>query len=224
MGVVTDKANRPTVWYLFHPRFLCKAPLMATTSVEDIRRFGMPTTGDPLIDQEMSKEWPLRMLSIAEMEDIFNRGYSIRLQRYADTKTVYEYIRDHLIAWRYFFENAGNNRVPQETIDELIRLDKFAAVVYGPAKSLFSKETATSLFGLYRQKRRLGGLMSRNAFVESSEKQERRRAQAAGEIPAATEEVKKKEESDYPSMSSVFHKHKVETFAFDRTIGGIEWK
>lgn len=223
MGVVTDKESRPTVWYLFHPRFLCKAPLLATMSVEDIRRFGMPTTGDALIDQEMNKEWPTRMLSVAEMEDIFNRGYSIRLLKYSDSKKVYEYIRDHLIAWRYFFENAGNNRVPQETIDELIRLDKFAAVVYGPAKSLFSKETATSLFGLYRQKRRLGGMMSKNTFVQSSEQQERKRAQAAGDS-TATEDVKKKEEVDYPSLSSVFHKQKVETFAFDRTIGGIEWK
>jgi hypothetical protein len=103
MNAVLAKEDRPTVWYLFNRRFMCKAPVMATMSVDDIKQFGMPTTGDPMIDKEMSREWPLRMLNIAEMEDIFNRGYSLRLTKYSDSKTVYELIRDHLLEWRSFF-------------------------------------------------------------------------------------------------------------------------
>lgn len=223
MGVVADKADRPTVWYLFNRRFMCRAPLLATMSIDDIKQFGMPTTGNPVIDQEMSKEWPVRMLSIAEMEDIFNRGYSIRLMKYDDSKTVYEFIRNHLLVWRNFFEMAGNNRVPQETIDELIRLDAFAAAVYEPAKHLFTHEIATSLFSAYRQKRRLGGFMSKNTFIASATQAERKRQQRTDPATANADQ-KEKEESNYPSLTPAFHKHKVGSMAYDRTIGGIEWK
>jgi hypothetical protein len=110
--------------------------------------------------------------------------------------------------------------VPQETIDELIRLDKFAASVYVPAKSLFTQEIATSVFSAYRQKRRMHNFMSKSSFIASSEKEERKKQNA--ENPSS--DTPKKEEDQYPSLSSVFNRQRTDSFAYDRTAGGIEWK
>lgn len=219
MGVVQDKKEtRPTVWYLFNRRFMCRVPPLALRSIEDIKMFGTPTTGNPLLDKEMEQEWALRMLNIAEMEDCFNRGYNVRLAKYSDSKVIYELITDHLISWRTFFETVENNRVPDETIDELIRLDKFATAVYVPARHLFTETTAQTIFGRYRQARRSASLLSRNMFTKQEAKEQEKEVDETG---------KKKGRPERTSMASSFNRQRTSALsaAWRQTdIGGKEWK
>lgn len=219
MGVVQDKKEtRPTVWYLFNRRFMCRVPPLALRSIEDIKLFGTPTTGNPLLDKEMEQEWALRMLNIAEMEDCFHRGYNVRLTKYSDSKVIYDLITDHLIAWRTFFETIENNRVPDETIDELVRLDKFATVVYIPARHLFTEETAQTVFGRYRQARRAASLLSRNMFTKQDAKNQEQEVDENG---------KKKGKPERISMASSFNRQRTSALgsAWRQTdIGGKEWK
>lgn len=220
MGVVQEKkkASHPTVWYLFNRRFMCRVPPLALRTIDDIKMFGTPTTGNPILDKEMEQEWALRMLNIAEMEDCFHRGYNVRLVKYSDSKTIYELIIDHLVEWRNFFDVATNNRVPDETIDELIRLDKFATAVYVPARHLFTEETASSVFGRYRQARKAASLLSRGMFAKQAEKD------AENEIG---EDGKKKGKPDRTSMAGIFSRHRASTAAShwrEADIGGKTWK
>lgn len=167
---IVPESERTTAWYLFNRRFLCRIPAMANRTLEDVKEFGVFSTGDAVIDREMSKEPVHRYLTIAEMENIYHQGHRINVVNYAETKTIYELISNHLLAWRTFFETMENNRVPQETIDELIRLDGLAGAVYVSAKHLFNEQIAQSVFARFRQQRTLGAALTRGMFTERTEK------------------------------------------------------
>lgn len=210
--------QRTTAWYLFNKRFQVRIPDQATRSLEEIKQFGVPTTGDPVIDREMSKDWGMRYLCIAEMEDIFNRGYDVKVLRYSETKVIYELISNHLLEFRRFFETVMNNRVPDETIEELIRLDKFAAAVYEPAKHLFTREIAQSILGRHLQERRQSTFLSKSMFNKhvtpaGTETTNENKTMAPGDVEG-------KPTSDAPervSMVSMFQRQRT-------TIGGNSWR
>lgn len=219
MGVVQDrKEDRPTVWHLFNRRFMCRVPPLAIRTIEEIKMFGTPTTGNALLDKEMEQEWALRMLNIAEMEDCFNRGYNVRVVKYEDCKTIYGLITDHLLIWKTFFETAENNRVEEETIDELIRLDKFATAVYIPARHLFKVDEANSVFGRYRQARKSASLISRGMFA---------RQEAKDKENEIGEDGKKKGKPERTSLASTFSRQRSTALSNtwrEKDIGGREWK
>lgn len=164
--------QRTTAYYLFEKKFMCRVPPLATRSTEDVKEFGVFSTGDAVVDREMSKDWVNRWMNIAQMEDCYNRGYSVKVVNYNDTKAIYEHIHNHLVAWRDFFQAVENNRVPQETLDELLRLDVFASEVYKPAKHLITRELSGSVLGRHLRKRGSGSLLSRSSFNRRDEPRE----------------------------------------------------
>lgn len=136
--------QRNTAYYLFSrvERYHCRLRGMDTRSVEHIRFFGTPTSGDPDYDREMRNEIVDRFLTIAEMACYFRDGITVRVKHRADTKKIYERITDHLIAWRDALSSLNH---PQAPIEDLLTLDEFAHKVYEHAKWHFKDPYTTSL-------------------------------------------------------------------------------
>jgi hypothetical protein len=207
MGWIPEN-QRTTAWYLFEEKFLCKVPQLATRTIEDIKQFGVFTTGDKVIDRELAKEWTLKYLSIAKMEEIFNNGHNIKVVNFADTKKIYELISAHLITWRDFFGRMENSGVDAQTLDELVRLDKFAAAVYEPAKHLFTEEIAMSLFGQYQSKQRLGKLLARGMFKDAEINKPQPTPTDPNNPNQSSVEVESKKFPERRSMIPLFEHHR----------------
>lgn len=140
--------QRTTAWYLFEPRFAVRVPPLALRTLEDIKEFGQFSTGDPVVDREINRADVRCMLSIAKMEAIFRKGHSVKVQNYADTKKIYDYITDHLTWFKEYLKNHENRPLDfEKTLDDLIYLDKFASTVYIHAKQFFAQPEAQSVFG-----------------------------------------------------------------------------
>lgn len=127
--------------------FMCRIPNLQTMSEEYIRFFGMPTTGDPGIDKEMSNQLITTMISIAKMVEYSKDGISIRVVKTEDVKTIYEFISLHLQAWKHQISNGIN--IGNAPIDDLIAMDSFANIVYDKAKFQFTRTMADSIMTRY---------------------------------------------------------------------------
>jgi hypothetical protein len=146
--------KRTTAYYLFENLFRCRVQNIASMSPEYLRFHGMPTCGDPAYDEQMAKELVPRYLSITQMLDYYNRGVTVEIDDPADTKKIYGFISDHLVAWRAQLQR--EMRKPDEVlVKDLISLDNFANVVYEHAKYHFSESAIDSAFA-----RRIGGLLT----------------------------------------------------------------
>ena len=132
-----------TSTYIFDYLFKCRIPNLQTMSEEYIRFFGMPTTGDPSIDQAMADQWITTMLPISKMVEYSKQGITIKIVKYDDVKVMYNYISLHLQAWKNQIGNGIN--VGDAPIDDLIDLDAFANLVYDQAKYQFTRDIADSL-------------------------------------------------------------------------------
>lgn len=132
-----------TASYLFDYLFKCRIPNLQTMSVEYIAFFGMPTTGDQGIDKELADQWITTMINISKMVEYHKQGISIKIAKYEDVKTIYNYISLHLQAWKRQIEDGIN--LGDAPIDDLIDLDAFANTVYDHAKYQFTRDIADSI-------------------------------------------------------------------------------
>jgi hypothetical protein len=159
--------KRDTAWYLFYELFMVRVNPTKIRTVEEIKMYGTPTTGNEDYDREMSKSEDIVMISIAQMEDIYNQGYQVKIVNYDDTKKIYEYIAKHLVAMRNISVGSENFNSNAETLNELIRLDKFAGAIfeharYGmkqdvPQSSLIARMRSDRFSNLGRNRQRLNG-------------------------------------------------------------------
>jgi hypothetical protein len=124
--------KRDPAWYLFNQLFHCRVQRIQTLSLEEMKEYGTPTSGDPEYDAQMRNERQDRMLTIAKMVEYWDNGITVGVVAEADTKRIYDYISNHLIAWKYKLEHELNNR--GAPLEDLIKLDKFANSVYRHAK------------------------------------------------------------------------------------------
>jgi hypothetical protein len=114
--------------------------------MDEMREYGTPTSGDPDFDAQMRNERVDVMLTIAgpnSMMHYWDQGITIGVVNEKDTKRIYEMIANHLDAWRHHLTTDLNNR--GAPLDELIKLDKFASVVYAHAKFHFPKDFVDSI-------------------------------------------------------------------------------
>lgn len=135
--------NPDTTVYIFDYLFKCRIPNLQSMSVNYIKHFGMPTTGNSSIDKNLNSQLITTMLPISKMVEYFKDDVPVYIVSSADIKLIYEYISNHLHLWKKQLEiglNLGD--VP---IDDLIAMDKFANVVYDHAKFQFTQEIVDSL-------------------------------------------------------------------------------
>lgn len=117
---------------LFTRKFYCRVPNLQTRSVEHIRYFGTPFSGDPRFDLQMSREVVDRYLTIVQMVEFHNEGINIAVKDYNDTKKIYDIIVEHLKDWERKVIRDG--QIHPVVSKDLIMLDAFAKVVYDKAK------------------------------------------------------------------------------------------
>jgi hypothetical protein len=166
MSVWVPEHQRDTAYYICRSLFQCRVPYIHTVSVDYIKLFGMPASGDPAHDRAMASELTIRMLSIDKMAELYKNGVTVRLVKYTDAKVIYEHISNHLNAWKIHLENGLNIR--HAPIDDLVLLDKFAVAVYAHAKYQFTTEMVDSILA-----RRMSTTMraNRNTILRRKEPQ-----------------------------------------------------
>lgn len=113
-----------------------------SVSVDYIRLFGMPTVGDTSLDRSMHDQQIDTFMSINKMVEYFKVGVSVRVLVHSDTQLIYRIISDYLNAWKEQLDRGIN--VGNAPIDDLVLLDKFAAVVHDHAAQHFTQEYISS--------------------------------------------------------------------------------
>lgn len=136
--------NIDTATYIFHHLFLCRIPYLASMSVEYIKKFGIPSSGDKETDSRMSKQDITTMLPISEMARYHSEGITITIVNRSDIKDIYLLISNHLNAWKKQIERSVN--LGSAPLEDLALLDDFANTVYSEAKYEFTTQAAPSPF------------------------------------------------------------------------------
>lgn len=134
--------NKPSDYYIWEPVFRCTIPQLQTTSTTYLRLFGSPTTGHPEIDKSLNDQTLTTYLTIAKMVEYYKKGVPVRVAQYKDTKTIYEYIENHIRAWKRRLETGIN--IGGAPIEDLITMDQFATSVYQHARHLIDQEEIDS--------------------------------------------------------------------------------
>lgn len=149
-----EPSKRTTAWYLFNKHFFCLVANMQSMSAEYIRFHGMPSTGVKQYDDAMANELVQRSLTINQMVEMHKRGVNVELVDQASSKTIYDFIEAHLLAWKnqltYSFGTTD-----EEVIKDLIYLDNFANVIYKHAKYHFAVDALETEFA-----RKISGILS----------------------------------------------------------------
>lgn len=136
-------ANTDTREGIFDVLYKCRVPVTATKTLEQIKQFGMYSTGDKNLDKAQSRALTTTFLSIAAMTNLHRNGASISIVDYNDIKKIYDAISRHLVSWKNQLDNSVNpGNAP---IDDLIALDHFAVDIYEHAKYQFDKTALDSL-------------------------------------------------------------------------------
>lgn len=128
---------------LWDLKFFCRVPELQTRSVEHIKFFGTPTTGDSAIDKELANQWISTFMCIDDMIELYKKDIPIRIVNTADVKKIYDYISQHLHAWKSQV-SVGLN-LGDAPLEDLVYMDRFANTIYEHAKYHFSKDVADSI-------------------------------------------------------------------------------
>lgn len=126
--------NGPSDIYIWEVYFYVSVPAVAMCSEAYIREVGLPMSGDKRRDAELEKAHQQTYITIDKMVEITRRGYSIFVKD-QDTKVIYDYIQNHL--QKQINKLQASYTVDETLIDDLIELDRLAAVVYPFAKPRF---------------------------------------------------------------------------------------
>ena len=85
------------------------------------------------------------MIPIVKMIDYYQKGASVYIVNQGDTKRIYEYIANHLQAWKYKLQTSMY--IGNAPLDDLRLMDEFARSIYEHAKYLFTDEFVGSITG-----------------------------------------------------------------------------
>lgn len=176
MGKWVPEDQRDTRYYIWEKKFLCSVRYGDTFTVDRLKNQGIYTSGDIGMDRAMMNAQNRFWLSINDMVEYYKQGVNVGVVNHADTALIYEYISNHIDAFRREIGMSFN--LDQIPLDDLIVLDDFATTVYEHAKHQFTKEVAHDLIA--RRMDALVGFTPDNVLGE--EKQPEARVSATGEI------------------------------------------
>jgi hypothetical protein len=196
-----------TATLIWERLFRCRFPHLQTLTEADIRTFGMPVTGNSIVDKSMANQWITTSICIAKMVEYHKDGVPIRVVNISDTKIIYEHITKHLQAWRLRLERGIN--IGDAPIDDLVAMDAFANSVYAHAKYQFTRGIAGSIL-----MRHMSGVMKLNKTNMIKIKPE---VAPSADEDGITRINSEKEEDNYPqreSLSDIFK---------NRAVGFRKW-
>ncbi|MNU19714.1 hypothetical protein D3C71_79470 [compost metagenome] len=186
--------DRDTRWYLWNELFLCRVPFMQTMSKDYVRIHGVPFTGHVESDRATHQELVQRMLSINQMTEFFKHGTNVSVCKHEDTKRIYEYISNHLRAWKRELEVSLDVR--NAPLEDLKMLDRLAASVYVHAQEHMSEAIIDSILA-----RRIAGTMRLNRSNFMVPKSNATKINAIEEVPY--------EPKLHPSMAELISSHEL---------------
>lgn len=111
-------------------------------TTEEIKAYGMPTTGDGQYDQGMYDDNVDRYVNIFTMLQYFREGIPFRIAVHSETKEIYEAVSDYLYSCKHVLENVLN--AGGLDVELLLALDRFAASIYDHAVEHFPNEFVQS--------------------------------------------------------------------------------
>ena len=198
-----------SAFYIFDYLFECRIPNLESTSVDYIRHFGTPTTGDQRIDNELANELITTFLPIATMVEHYKNGVRVYIPRYEDLTFMYDCVSNHLNAWKTRMEHAIN--IGEAPIEDLIDLDQFANALYDKAKYQLTPDIIDSLFMRHissNTRLNKGGLFKDSPKPLDTTKQ----------APDGTVQLNSEKDSRYPERTSLTDLFK------DRIVGTKSWR
>lgn len=156
----TPKELKDTTVGIWDYLYYVRVPYLATMSVEYLREYGMPSSGDANIDKEQANQLLSTYLPIAKLVEYHKEGVPVRVINRDDVKKIYDAISDHLNAWKEQLTQGLN--IGDAPIEDLLSMDRFANDIYGHVKyDLINRETesnfvkAISKFGFFGKKNSL---------------------------------------------------------------------
>lgn len=127
-----------TDYYIFEKLWWCRVPFNASRSVDHIKHFGTPMSGDPDRDRATANELVDRMITIERMVEYSKTGVHVYVKNRNDCKEIYEAISLHLQSWKRHLESSLNTG--DAPLQDLVDLDQFANLVYSHAKYQFTNQ------------------------------------------------------------------------------------
>jgi hypothetical protein len=77
--------------------------------------------------------------------EYWDQGVTVGIVNETDTKRIYEFISNHLLAWKQILDTGLNTR--GAPLEDLVKLDQFANAVYRHARYQFTQEYVDSVLG-----------------------------------------------------------------------------
>ena len=110
-------------YLIFHHFYECLIPQFHLFSEEEIKMFGIPATGDPIIDKGNANRLSSARLTISQMAEIYSQGSSIVLQKPEESLEICEIIFQHLTDWmNHSQKGLGGLNPPIEELKQLEHL------------------------------------------------------------------------------------------------------
>ncbi len=131
-------------WY-----FKVRVPWLQSRPIEELKLLGTPISGNKDVDADIKNQWLTTMMPIAYMVELYQKNIPVKVIDVKDTKLIYDYISEHLHAWKQQLYQGVN--VGAAPINDLIAMDEFANLVYEHAKFQFTRDMADSLLGKHLQ-------------------------------------------------------------------------
>ena len=136
MATWIPEKERDHRYGVFIRTFMIRIPYIHTRTKEDLREYGMPSSGFKEFDTGAEHELVDRYVSINDMLELYLNGVDIRVVPYEKTADIYEEISNYLNYWLLHIRTTfSTNHVP---VKDLQDLDTFANVVYDKAKYQFT--------------------------------------------------------------------------------------
>ena len=143
-----EKEYKRILDVIFDRKYEVRIKKIDNMSVEELEFYGMYSTGDRELDNELSNELIVRWLSINEMVEYFKRGKPFRITNVKDTDEIYDFIHQYLLSWKNRLENSVN--IGNAPIEDLIALDAMAGSVHGYAcEHMKVQKTQSSLMNYF---------------------------------------------------------------------------
>lgn len=165
--------------------YTVRLPYKHTKSVDELREFGLPTVGNPMLDKQIHNELVTIMITIDAIVEHYRIGTKLILPVAKELDEIYTIVNNYLIAWKKQIECGIN--ISHAPVDDLLLLDRFASELYQQAR-LINGDKVNPLSDISKL---LGGkgLIGRDMLFKNS--------------GAPTSEEKPAEDKHY-SFSSIF--------------------
>lgn len=135
-------ATQTAVYKIFHWKYQCKIPEMVVYSDAVLEEFGTFVSGDEARDVSNATMLVGAIRTIAELCEISAKGFKIEIEDNRKAFEMYSLVCEHLKDCIEYQKNGLFGRMPP--MEDLKKLDKFAAYIYPQARWHFVGETETT--------------------------------------------------------------------------------